>query len=87
MGGRAACHFRKLGFQVADKTATRVLVEMHNRQAFAAGLVLVGTLAYMAWLNELGARSPVARTLDVDLARPGRLKLAVPLPLLFCTNA
>lgn len=36
---------RKLGFQVADRETSRVLVELHNIGAFAAGLVLVGTLA------------------------------------------
>ena len=39
---------RKLGFQAADKSAARVLVELHNRGAFDAGLPLVGTLAFMA---------------------------------------
>jgi hypothetical protein len=73
---------RKLEFQVADKTSARVLVELHNRQAFEAGLVLVGTLAYMAWLNQLGAIAVTARTLDIDLARRQRLKLAAPLPFL-----
>lgn len=71
---------RKLGFQVADKHTARVLVELHNRGAFDAGLALVGTLSYMAWLNELGVVAVSARTLDVDLARRQRLKLAAPLP-------
>lgn len=73
---------RKLGFQVADKKTARVLVELHNRGAFEAGLVLVGTLGYTAWLNELGVRAVSARTLDVDLARRQQLKLAAPLPFL-----
>ncbi|RTL54317.1 MAG: hypothetical protein EKK46_08185 [Rhodocyclaceae bacterium] len=73
---------RKLGFQVADKKTARVLVELHNRGAFDAGLVLVGILGYMAWLNELGIRAVSARTLDVDLARRQQLKLATPLPFL-----
>lgn len=73
---------RKLGFQVADKATARVLAELHNRQAFDAGLVLTGTLAYMAWLNELGAIAVTARTLDVDLARRQRLRLGAPLPFL-----
>jgi len=59
-----------------------VLVELHNRGAFQAGLVLVGTLGYMAWLNELGAIATSVRTLDIDLARRQRLKLAAPLPFL-----
>lgn len=75
-------NLRKLGFQVADKSVARVLVELHNRQAFAAGLVLVGTLAYMAWLNELGGITVAARTQDVDIARGQRLKLAASLPFL-----
>jgi hypothetical protein len=78
---------RKLGFQVADKSVARVLVELHNQRAFEAGLVLVGTLCYMAWLNELGAIAAAARTQDVDLARRQRLKLAAPLPFLATLHA
>lgn len=73
---------RKLGFQVADKPVARVLVELHNLGAFEAGLVLVGTLAYMVWLNELGAIAVSARTQDVDLARRQMLKLAAPVEFL-----
>ncbi|TMG83943.1 MAG: hypothetical protein E6H74_07695 [Betaproteobacteria bacterium] len=73
---------RKLGYQVADKKMARVLVELHNRGAFAAGLVMVGTLAYIAWLNELGAKAISSSTQDIDLGRRQPLKLAVPLPFL-----
>lgn len=73
---------RKLGFQVADKSVARVLVELHNQGAFNAGLVLVGTLAYMAWLNELGAIAVSARTQDIDLARRQPLKLGAPISFL-----
>lgn len=73
---------RKLGFQVADKAVARVLVELHNLGVFEAGLVLVGTLAYMAWLNELGAIAVSARTQDIDLARRQTLKLAAPIEFL-----
>lgn len=69
---------RMLGMQVADKDAALVLVEMHNRGLFAAGLVLVGTLAYMAWLNAFGVRAVSSRTQDIDLARRHALKLAAP---------
>jgi hypothetical protein len=72
---------RKLGFQVADKSTARVLVELHNRQAFESGIVLVGTLAWSAWMNELGVSVVAARTLDVDLAIRS-VKLAAPLDLL-----
>ena len=78
---------RKLGFQVADKPVARVLVELHNQQAFEAGLTLVGTLAYMAWLNELGGIAISARTQDVDLARRQRLKLAAPMSFLTTMRA
>jgi hypothetical protein len=73
---------RKLGFQVADKGVARVLVELHNAGLFAAGLAVVGTLGYMAWLNELGARAVAASTQDIDLARRQALKLAAPVPLM-----
>lgn len=73
---------RKLGFQVADKAVARVLVELHNQGAFEAGLVLVGTLGYMAWLNELGVIAVSSRTQDIDLARRQPLKLASPLPFM-----
>lgn len=78
---------RKLGFQVADKAVARVLVELHNQQAFEAGLVVVGTLAYMAWLNELGGVAVSARTQDIDLARRQPLKLAAPLSFLATMQA
>jgi hypothetical protein len=78
---------RKLGFQVADKGVARVLVELHNAGAFAAGLVVVGTLGFMAWLNELGARTVAARTQDIDLARRQALRLAAPLPWLETVQA
>jgi hypothetical protein len=73
---------RKLGFQVADKNTARVLLELHNADAFRTGLVLVGSLAYMAWLNEFGAVAVSARTLDVDVARPRRLALGASISLL-----
>ena len=78
---------RKLGFQVADKASARVLVELHNLGAFEAGLVLVGTLGYMAWLNELGLIAVSARTQDIDLARRQRLKFAAPVSFLSILQA
>lgn len=78
---------RALGMQVADKDAARVLVEMHNRGLFAAGLVLVGTLAYMAWLNEFGVRAVSSRTQDIDLARRHALELAAPVSFMQAMQA
>ena len=73
---------RKLGYQVGDKKMARVLLELHNRGTFDAGLCLVGTVAYMAWLNELGARAVTPGTQDIDLARRQPINLAVPHPYL-----
>jgi hypothetical protein len=67
---------RKLDFQVADKAVARVLVELYNSQLLHAGLYVVGTLAYMAWLNELGVKVAVAQTQDLDFGTPRDLKLA-----------
>lgn len=73
---------RKLQFQVGDKATARVLVELRNAGLLGGngeqGLVIVGTLGYMAWLNELGAKAVSARTQDVDLARRQTLKVAAP---------
>lgn len=71
---------RRLEFQVADKAVGQVLVAMHNAGLFQAGLCVVGTLGFMAWLNELGIRTVAARTQDMDLAARQDLKLAVPKP-------
>jgi hypothetical protein len=77
--GQAISTMRKLGYQVASKEVARVLVELHNRGYFASGLCLVGTLGYMAWLNEFGVQAVSAHTLDIDVARRQQLKLAMPL--------
>jgi hypothetical protein len=77
----------KLGYQVADKGVASVLVELHNRQMFKGGLVVVGTLAYMTWLNEYGAMATAARTQDIDLARRQTLKLAATISFLSSIRA
>ena len=66
----------KVGYQVADRGVAAVLTELHNKGLFSAGLLVVGTLAYMAWLNEFGAMAAASRTHDIDLARRQHLKLA-----------
>jgi hypothetical protein len=78
---------KKLGFQVADRETARVLVELHNLGAFQAGLVLVGTLAYMARLNDLGVAAFSSRTRDIDVARESRIKLAIRLEFLSALKA
>lgn len=75
-------HLRKLDFQVADKGVAAVLGGLHNGGLLAAaGLSVVGTLGYAAWLNELGAHAVSARTQDIDLAARQCLLLAAPLSL------
>lgn len=85
--GKQVSDLRKLQYQVADKGVASVVVELHNRDVFEAGLVVAGTLAYMCWLNEYGARAVAARTQDVDLARRQRLKLATSVPFLSSMQA
>lgn len=80
-------NLRHLGMQSAGKNVARVLVEMHNRELFSAGLVMVGTLAFMSWLNEFGVKAAVSHTQDVDLARRQRLKLATPISFLEAMKA
>lgn len=78
---------RQLGFQVADKDVDRVLIELSLTGLLDAGLVIVGSLAYMVWLNELGIKAVALRTQDVDLARRPALKLAAPLSFLATVQA
>jgi hypothetical protein len=78
---------RHLGMQVADKDTARVLVEMHNRGLFSAGLVMVGTLAFMTWLNEFGVQAVASQTQGIDLARRQPLKLATPDSLMDAVKA
>ncbi len=80
-------NLRHLGMQVTDKDVARVLVELHNRGLFSAGLVMVGTLAFMSWLNEFGVKAIVSHTQDVDLARRQRLKLARPISFMEAMKA
>jgi hypothetical protein len=71
----------KFGYLVADKLIAGILVEVHNRGVFRAGMVVSGALAYTSWLNEFGASAPIAKTLQqprhLELARRQPLKLPV----------
>ena len=78
---------RTLGMQVADKDAALVLVDTHNCGLFAAGVVLVGTLAYTTWLNEFGVRAVNSRTRDIDLGRRHVPKLATPVSFMEAVQA
>jgi hypothetical protein len=77
----------KLGYQVAHKSVASVLVELRNRRIFEAGMVVVGTLAYLSWLNEYGAMVTSAAAQDVELARRQTLKLATAVSFLSAMHA
>jgi len=66
---------RKLGFTASDNSTALTLAVLFNAGIFSRGAVLVGTHAYGALLNSLGARIiPSPLTEDVDIAT--RLELA-----------
>jgi hypothetical protein len=69
---------RLLGYQRIEKKAAAVLGALFNRGLFEAGLVLVGSHAYGALLNDLGIIAPAYRTQDIDLARGEPLELGLP---------
>jgi hypothetical protein len=78
----------KFGYQVADKVVAGVLVELRNRKMFDAGLVVVGALAYISWLNEYGAVTPGAKMQNhLELARRQPLKLETPAAFLATMQA
>jgi hypothetical protein len=67
------------GFHLADSKTFATAVSLHNRAVFEAGAMLVGSHAYGALLNQLGARAAQYATKDIDIARD--TKLAFPEPL------
>jgi hypothetical protein len=78
----------KFGYQVADKVVASVLVELRNRKMFEAGLVVVGALAYISWLNEYGAVNAATKPQNhLALARRQPLKLATPATFLATMQA
>lgn len=73
-----SAQLRLLGFQRIDRKPASVLEVFFNRGLFNAGLVLVGSHAYGALLNELGLNAPSYKTQDIDLARRQPLAIALP---------
>ena len=69
---------RILGYQRIERKAAAALAALFNRGLVHAGLVLVGSHAYGALLNECGVIAPGYRTLDIDLARAQPLAIALP---------
>ena len=69
---------RLLGYQRIERKPAAVLAALFNRGLFEAGLVLIGSHAYGALLNDLGVVAAAYRTHDIDLARAQPLEVALP---------
>lgn len=66
------------GGYVLDPFASKLLSSLSLNGAFYGGSVLVGTYAFLAYQNMLGLRwTEAMTTMDVDIAREGRVELAL----------
>ncbi|HVH45781.1 MAG TPA: GSU2403 family nucleotidyltransferase fold protein [Labilithrix sp.] len=66
------------GYVRVDARTDAILAALANNGLFGAGAVLIGSHAYGALLNDLGARSAGYATEDIDVARDRALRLAEP---------
>ena len=64
------------GYVRVEARTNAILAALANNGVFRAGALLVGSHAYGALLNELGARAAATGTEDVDVARGRRLSLS-----------
>jgi hypothetical protein len=71
-------NLRLFGYQRIDRNPAAVLEVFFNRGLTEGGLVLVGSHAYGALLNELGINAPGYKTQDIDVARAQPLSIALP---------
>lgn len=78
-----SAQLRLLGYQRIERKPAAVLEVFFNRRLIEAGLVLVGSHAYGALLNECGVQAAGYRTQDLDLARSQPLAIALPSGLTF----
>jgi len=69
---------RLFGYQRIDRKPAAVIEVFFNRGLIRGGLILVGSHAYGALLNELGVLAPGYKTADIDMARGDRLTVALP---------
>jgi hypothetical protein len=69
---------RLFGYQRIERKPAAVLGVLFNRGLVNGGLVLVGSHAYGALLNELGIVSAGYKTQDIDVARGQPLSVALP---------
>lgn len=69
---------RERGFYSAARQLEEPLVNCFNLGLFSAGAVLIGPLAYLFWLNELGVRAPerAPAAPDIELALSERSALS-----------
>ncbi len=66
------------GFALADARTYATVASLHNHEVFVAGGLLVGSHAYGALLNRLGARCAPYATQDIDIARRKTLAFGRP---------
>ncbi len=64
------------GYVRVEPRTNAIVAALANNGLFRAGALLVGSHAYGALLNELGARAAATGTEDVDVARGKRLSLS-----------
>lgn len=71
-------HLRETGFYATARQLEEPLVNCFNLGLFASGAVLIGPLAYLFWLNELGVRAPehAPTAPDLDIALPEHASLS-----------
>ncbi|MDE2600060.1 MAG: hypothetical protein KGL40_10610 [Rhodocyclaceae bacterium] len=69
---------RATGFYSMARQLEEPLVSSFNLGLFTSGAVLIGQLAYLLWLNELGVRAPehAPAAPDLDLALPEHAALS-----------
>lgn len=74
----AVHHLRDHGYYASARQLEEPLINAFNLGLFAAGAVLIGPLAFLYWLNELGVPAPayMPAAPDLDLALPEQAALS-----------
>ena len=72
---KAVKRFRKLGYLCMDDKTGATLAAMHNHHLFEVGLTLIGSHAFGAILNRLGATALNDLTEDIDVVRPSTTQI------------
>lgn len=74
---------RLFGYQRIDRKPAAVLAVLFNHRLTEGGLVVVGSHAYAALLNELGVNAAGYKTQDIDVARANAISIALPTGISF----